>query len=371
MKEKDRMPNKESKNRLNMLLDGYSITNAVISNKDRVTFVLKHDGGEGFIGLREELETDVILYNPKFHAEKKGVKATFWKQGISQAWLSYAGDETRPTVVWSSGVYNLEFNSDTGWESTGWQELAEPDNSGAKENPAELRRVQGCKNIDGEVYMYGRFRKLYKRIGKQQYQDLTYERTHPNLYSDIYQMRKKNKKLPSGLMMGFNAVDGFNKHDIYGCGDRGDFWHYNGQKWKTLDAPANFDMESIVCAADGNVYVAGALGNIIKGRYDSKTGKEHWKSIKTNISGTDTRINSLAWFKGKLYLGTDWALYSLDENEKFEKVIFPEGGFEQYSFANVASCDEALLSYGVKQALIFDGESWDEIVGSIVVADPY
>lgn len=365
------MPSLEAKKRMLGLIKERSIIHATIDNKERISFILKDDGEEDFIGLREELPAVIMRYNPKFHSEKFGVDGTRWKQGISYATVTFSGDETKPTILWSSGVYNLEFRLDEKGESTGWQELAEPDNSGAKENPAELRRVQGCKNIDGEVYMFGLFRKLYKRIGKQQYQDLTYERTHPNLYSDIYQMRKKNKKLPSGLMMGFNAVDGFNKHDIYGCGDRGDFWHYNGQKWKTLDAPANFDMESIVCAADGNVYVAGALGNIIKGRYDSKTGKEHWKPIKTNISGTDTRINSLAWFKGKLYLGTDWALYSLDENEKFEKVIFPEGGFEQYSFANVASCDEALLSYGVKQALIFDGESWDEIVGSIVVADPY
>jgi len=365
------MPSLEAKKRMLGLIEQRSIIHATIDNKERISFILKNDGGEDFIGLREELPTVVMLYNPKFYSEKFGVKAALWRQGISVATISYVGDDSKPTVVWSSGVYSLEFNSDEGWESTSWQELTKPDNSGAKENPAELRRVSGCKNIDGEVYMYGRFRKLYKRIGKQQYQDLTYEKNHSNLYSDIYQLRKKNKKLPSGLMMGFNAIDGFNKNDIYGCGDRGDFWHYNGQEWRSLDVPTNFDMGSIVCAADGNVYVGGALGSLIKGKYDSKTGKEHWKHVKTDITGTDTRINSLAWFKGKLYFGCDWALYSLDEGENFEKVTFPDGGFEQYSFANVASCEEALLSYGVKQALTFDGEKWDEIVGSIVIADAY
>ena len=81
-------------------------------------------------------------------------------------------------------------------------------------------------------------------------------------------------------------------------------------------------------------------------------------------------IHALAWFKGKVYVGVEGGLYTIDEKGKIEKYVFPEDGFHQYSFRYVAACDEALLSYGGDQALIFDGKEWEQIMGKILINLP-
>jgi hypothetical protein len=171
------------------------------------------------------------------------------------------------------------------------------------------------------------------------------------------------------VAVGFDAIAGFNKSDIYGCGEEGDLWHYNGKTWHRLAPPVNFDMECIVCAGDGNVYIGGAMGGLIRGRFNPDTGEEHWHVIKNDLTGTEARFNSLAWFQDRLYLGHDWALYNLTQEDKVEKVVFPEGGIHQYSFQHVTACETALLSYGPHQAVVFDGEKWEQIVGGIVIPE--
>jgi len=125
-------------------------------------------------------------------------------------------------------------------------------------------------------------------------------------------------------------------------------------------------MEAVLCAPDGYVYLAGALGKVLKGRYDKDNG-EQWQLLKTPILDI---IHSLAWFKGKVYIGVSYGLYTIDKDGKVEEYQFPEDGVHQYSFRNVTACDEALLSYGANQAVVFDGEKWEQIIGKIIMPIP-
>ena len=52
------------------------------------------------------------------------------------------------------------------------------------------------------------------------------------------------------------------------------------------------------------------------------------------------------------------------DGEGFGKYQFPKGGHTQSSFGKITACEDALLSYGSYQALIFDGDQWTEIVNS-------
>jgi hypothetical protein len=221
-------------------------------------------------------------------------------------------------------------------------------------------------NIDGEVYFAGRLRKLFKRTAKNEWIDLTDENEHENLFVDLKEAKAQGRK-PFTMPMGFHAIDGFNGSDIYCGGHQGDLWHFDGKAWRQLAPPVNFDMECIVCAGDGNVYIGGSMGGLIRGRFNPETGEERWQIIKNDLTGTDAHFNSLAWFQDRLYLGHDWALYNLTKEDKVEKVVFPKGGVHQYSFQHVTACETALLSFGPHQAVVFDGEKWEQIVGSIVI----
>lgn len=357
------MINKKTKERFNKLLEGYVLLYATIDSKERIAFITKDIGGKnGYLKPLAKLKTRMILYNPKCNLDKLGLAAIGWREGVPRAYISFVGTDKEPVVIWSNDGESKEFSSECKrHESTEWQHIPAPPNLGVE----MLRAVHGVKNIDGETFMFGRFRKLYKRIGVQQWEDLSYEETHPNLHKDLAKRIKQKKSMVSGVNAGFDDVDGFSKDDIYGCGDGGDLWHNDGNKWRKLDPPSNFDMSAILCAKDGYVYIGGNIGEIMKGRYTKEKGEE-WTMLQSPLS---RRIHSLAWFQDKVYIGAEEGLFSIDSKENIKQYKFPKDGWHQYSFQNVASCDEALLSYGVHQALLFDGKEWEELVGSIVVPE--
>ncbi len=354
------MLSKKSLERFENLLEGYSIIYAVISSKNRFVFVTKDNGGEeGDLLDDSELATEFILFNKNFHKEKHGVVAKAWGEGISRAYIASMGDENQPTIVCQSFARTFEFASDVKWlDKSSWEILPSSTNS-------MQRGIWGCKKIDNDIYMFGRFRKLYLRTGKQQWRDLSDETEHPNLHAELAK-RIKQKKSMVTVDVGFLSVDGFSQNDIYACGDGADLWHYDGQRWQRLDPPTNFNMKAVLCAPDGYVYLAGALGKVLKGRYDKDNG-EQWQLLKTPILDI---IHSLAWFKGKVYIGVSYGLYTIDKDGKVEEYQFPEDGVHQYSFRNVTACDEALLSYGANQAVVFDGEKWEQIIGKIIMPIP-
>lgn len=357
------MLSKQAMERSNKLFEGYTIISAMISTKDRLVLITKNTGAKN-ADLKDdgELRTKFIFYNPNYHKDKHGIGAISWKQGIRNAWGAFLGDETQPTIFCDRDKFTIEFISDEKWmEDTGWTELpATP-----QIDFPMIRVLLGCTTIANEVYIFGLLRKLYKRIGQQQWQDLTNEAEHPNLHAELTK-RKQQKKSLMSVPAGFSAVDGFRDDDIYACGDGGDLWHYDSKHWTRLDPPYNFDMETLLCAPDGYVYVAGTLGTIIKGRVTKENG-ETW--VKLNSPTTEI-IHSLAWFQGMIYIGVEYGLYTIDENGTVEEYQFPETGAHQYSFRNVASCDDALLSYGGNQALVFDGQQWEQIVGKMIIPIP-
>ena len=344
------------KERFNSLLEGYVILHAIISSKNRMSFILKHTGGKnGALAGDDQLATRFLLYNPKIKPEKHGLAAFRWDKGIAKAWVGFLGDMSESTIICTNLGSCLECPNDFDLSNTVWNKLPNPTNT----KKAMLRAIKGVVIIDKNIYMFGRFRKLYKKTSENKWEDLSYEGNSPSLHADLEKHKKQGRHLRN-LGVGFSAIDGFSDNDIYCCGDRSDLWHYNGESWKRLDPPTNSDMTSILCAQDGYVYVGMGTGDVLKGRYE---GRENWELIR----GDCNEIHSLAWFQGNIYIGSELGLYTIEKNGKIKKYSFPKGSWHQYSFRNVASCNEALLSYGHHQALLFDGKKWDQIAGNIVV----
>lgn len=96
------------------------------------------------------------------------------------------------------------------------------------------------------------------------------------------------------------------------------------------------------------------------GREDAWALAEHDGADSTHFAGG---ITSAAWFQDTLYLSTAFDLYTL-RGTTFSKYAFPDGGPKQRSFGGLTACEDALLSYGGEQALIFDGQSWKEVLSA-------
>jgi outer membrane protein assembly factor BamB len=127
----------------------------------------------------------------------------------------------------------------------------------------------------------------------------------------------------------------------------------------------NIELNQVVCAGDGYVYVAARDGKVFKGRAKHGKNKELWKLIESDTKGLiGNPFEGATWYKGKLYLSTSYGLYELGKDEKIKAVDF--GKEVQHSFQRVTSNDDILISYGPYNALVFDGTEWQTIVSSLV-----
>ena len=221
------------------------------------------------------------------------------------------------------------------------------------------RGSEGVVYIGEEVYMYGFFRKVFKRTGIHEWIDITDPEEHPTLFEELKKMKKESGNY-GWARVGFSAMDGFSSNDIYAGGEKGDAWHYNGKKWSRLDLPSNFHIHTITCAGDGNVYMAGYTGGVLVGR------DNQWRIIDAKGGNV---FGSSAWFDGVMYFSGSSGLHYI-VNDKVVAYKFPKDEPLIYSFESgvVASSKDALVACGSQQALIFDGKVWKEIIGNPVLS---
>jgi len=326
------------------------ITDCAIISKDEMAFITKEmPKSESDYRPIEDRESCVLLYSTKRWKERDGFGYVSWGSGIE--FLKVAYDNLTDEDICCDSIWN-------GYQTKIKNNKFSPVLPKEKQDDY-TRGSEGVVYIDGEAYMYGILRKVFKRVGIHKWIDITDQKIHSNLFDELKKMKDEigSYKL---AQVGFYAMDGFNANDIYAGGEKGDMWHYNGAKWSRVDLPSNFNIHTITCAEDGKVYIAGYTGGVLIGR-DSK-----WKLIE-NKGGKI--FSSSAWFNGILYLSGDSGLHYID-GDMVKKYKFSKNSPSIYSFETgvVSSCKDRLLVCSTQQALIFDGKVWNEIIGNPVLS---
>ncbi len=213
------------------------------------------------------------------------------------------------------------------------------------------RSGHAIRIIGNHVYAAGQISKLFRRDSIGKWADLTDPKQHPNLFKHAKFIKERDGSYLHANI-GFTAFDGFDEQSIYAGGDK-TLWCYDGLRWYEQDLPEYPNrINAVLCAGDGCVYVTGRGGPILKGRDDQ------WEILDTPALD----YKSLAWFDGKLWIGSDYEL-GVYENGQYKRYEFPSGGPAQYSFMGVDACEDRLLSYGPDQVMLFDGEQWVEMIG--------
>ena len=328
-------------------IKGKSITDCAVADIGNIAFTLKEDRqDEDDTSPTEDRVTAILSYSPSRLQANHGFGHILWREGIDKAFVAY--NSVSEGILYCDTIWNMFEGKNS---PPDFQQVI------PEEKQDDYTRLSlQMTHIAGEAYVTGHLRKVFKRVGIHQWVDLTDENEHANMFKDLKELKQSTGSYLNSDA-GFSAIDGFADNDIYAGGRRGDLWHYDGSRWQIVDTPFNQDIKTITCGDDGNVYIAGYTGGIAKGR-----GSD-WKIIDS-MSGE--LFYSSAWFKGRLYLSGHnvTGLYIL-EGDEIKRYEFPEDGPKQYSFwGGVASSEDALVSYGEGQALVFDGEKWREIIGS-------
>ena len=164
---------------------------------------------------------------------------------------------------------------------------------------------------------------------------------------------KRWARIDDGLPETFNgqAIHGFALNELYAVGRGGQLWQFDGRTWVARDLPTSVTLTCVGCAADGQVYVGGHEGVLLRGRHD------RWEVVDHAATGDD--IWSVGDFLDAVYFSTMKGVFRLD-GDAGEAVRF--GADVPGSCYQLSVGDGVMWSVGEFDIMAFDGRSWRRIV---------
>lgn len=201
--------------------------------------------------------------------------------------------------------------------------------------------VNQVVRVGTSIYTVGGPRKVHKRVGIGQWQELTDKIPTPKSFIN-----------PDANLADYfwNDLSGFAENDMYAAGGAGDVWHYNGKRWSKLSFLSNERLYNVHCAANGLVYIGGNMGSLYVGRDNS------WKKL----SGGDFSVHwkDIAWFAGQLWCGSDYGLWTLGVGDRLERAKVPAEVQLSAGAIDIAPDGKLMLTAGPDGASLFDGKAW-------------
>ncbi len=197
--------------------------------------------------------------------------------------------------------------------------------------------LMGLRYIQGNLYACGVQNQVYKQVGNH------WNRIDNGIFSPFA------GEVDRMLM----SIDGFSVDDIYAVGQGGAIWHWDGRNWRRLDSPTNINLKVVRCASDGNVYIGGGKGLILRGRRD--VGWRFVESPNTNI-GT---VEDIEECHGRIYGAATSNLVSI-ESDEIVVLDVPVSG--EKCFYALDSKDGVLWCVGNEAVLQYDGSQWQQFV---------
>ena len=322
------------------VFDGFILKDCAIQNSDRQMYLLVEDNDEK---IKDGYLPEYLFLYTYAHKDEPSERYFF---------------STRTHLGQPKIDYSLLDEDIIGLDSSGqfYSEGMDGDRN-EKDLPIEL---DGCdyaavynnvKTIGNSMYAIGDPRKLFKRLGVDDWIELSKDIPLPKVYA--------NGEWEDEFF-GWNDADGFTEQDMYLVGGDGEVWHYDGSNFSQCDFPSNELLANVCCAGDGNVYVGGNLGRLWKGKGDK------WELVSKREFSIDWK--DIVWFDNRLFLGSDYGLWEFKDGE----VITAEVPAQVRSCSGALSiCPESklLLTAGKNGASMYDGKEWKVLFNQFDLED--
>jgi hypothetical protein len=208
-------------------------------------------------------------------------------------------------------------------------------NPSGEPGPRKRGAMRGIGSIEGKAYAVGMDRQVYRRDGVDSWTCIDHS---------------ARPKAGDDAIVSFEAIDGYSAKEIYAVGREGEIWQYDGVSWRQITSPTNIILTKICCAPDGNVYICGLAGILLRGRHDN------WEIIEQE--DTEADLWGIAWHADALYLASMNFVYKLD-GDKLALVDF--GADTPGTCFHLSAADGVLWSIGAKDLMAFDGAQWVRI----------
>jgi hypothetical protein len=197
--------------------------------------------------------------------------------------------------------------------------------------------TRALATIEGTIYACGMSRKVYLREAVGRWREIG-----------------PNAPLPEDFtVVGFERMCGFSSREIYAVGWLGEIWRFDGTRWVQLDSPVSTTLHSVTCAPDGNVYVVGARGVMIRGRGDVWTVLE---------SGQRGNLMDVAYHDGTVYVVTNFRILKLVGDALVEESDFEKPDDRPRTCLHLLPAADGLFSMGTHDLFRRTTGPWERIV---------
>jgi hypothetical protein len=154
-------------------------------------------------------------------------------------------------------------------------------------------------------------------------------------------------------VIGFEDLAGFSSADMYAVGWQGEIWQFTNTVWRRLDSPVSANLNALCCAADGNVYVVGDGGVMLRGRNDV------WEVLET---GRTENLMDVAFYDNIVYVSTDFEILKLDNDSLIEEDAFADIDDVPETCLHLFTAEDGLVSMGTKDLFRLHGGVWERLV---------
>jgi hypothetical protein len=204
--------------------------------------------------------------------------------------------------------------------------------------------VNAIREIAGQLYVCGSGGQIYMRVGGR--------------WLNIAPALKRPAQAPTpGLVFNaiegdshdFSAIDGNAADNIYVVGNDGEIQHFNGVEWGRSMAPNDEILTSVHCAADGQVWVCGFNGTLLRGTHE-------FGFIELSAFDDNMIFNSVITFENVPYMAASEGLFRL-HGGKIELVM----NGDEPAMRDVFSLDVrdgVLWCFSYTAIARFDGTDW-------------
>lgn len=217
--------------------------------------------------------------------------------------------------------------------------------------------VNKIRWIGKHLYVCGVGGQIYKRIGPQQW-----IHADSGVLQSLAPRNAALQRLRSGggvesfadvpPVLDLADIAGLSETDLYVVGSHGAVFHYDGRQWSRIDVGIDDDLTAIYCESPQEIWLCGANGYIFVG--NARAGFRNLSSANDNQT-----LLSIAKFRGVLYVSSSLGIYAFNGSqlEAVHTSLVPE-----IADANVLEATpNSLWSFGFKDLVRFDGNSWTRI----------
>lgn len=200
--------------------------------------------------------------------------------------------------------------------------------------PDEYGYVRRIRNVNGELYVCGMCRQVYKKSGK-----------------NWHSISNAILAPVDSTEYNFRDIGGEGSDNLYAVGWQGEIFHYDGKNWNQCGSPTNEDLNSLKFSDDGTVYICGKNGALLYGSGDN------WTVV--DIEDFDEDLWGIEEFRGSIYVSSRRQIFRLDGSS-----LLPiQTGLKPSPDSGILhSNEQELWSFGNYDVMRFDGDNWKRVI---------